>query len=192
MKRLGKWRALLLVNALLALLAASDVAGRDKKTKDRLYLDSRDVLQVQYRVDSDPQILMYSHTLADNDREWKERMLEEVLEPILQFADFPMEYVVLEDRDKPEKGEPVLKLYVLRWRQTSTGEIEALVQLDLHAYGNRYRIGSYRNDEYPTPGASRTRLEETYKNVVTQSIREALFDLLPSFEEPPAPSEAVE
>lgn len=182
------WRKIVLYGVAVATLLVSGVQARDKKTKDRLYLDGRDILQIDYSVAVDPR-LMGSPSLADSTRDWKERLFKQSIDPVLEWSDFPMEHILLEPGKRPEKGEPVLKFHAMRWGQDFTGEIEALLQVDLHAYGYRYKIGTYHNTERPPISPSRDLLEEAYIKAMQLSLREAIYDLLPSFEEPPEPTE---
>lgn len=182
-------RAALVLSGLL--MAACSTTDQSRNSDRFLYLDTADTLQIKFRYSADPQMQMASPSLAHETEKRRFRDFYEAIGGVLPLIDLPMEYQVLEERDDPEKGHPVLELSAIRWGLTGFGELEATVMVKLSSYGEQNKLGTVRKTNQVPISFSRDVLDRLYVSTMREALTEAFHKLDRHFELPEGESESV-
>ena len=169
------------------MLAACSTTDPSTNSDRFLYLDTADTLQIKFRYSAEPQMMMASPSLAHETEKQRHRDFEKAMEGLLPVLKLPMAFRVLDEREEPEKGHPVLELYAIRWGLTGVGDLEATVSVTLSSYGEKNRLGTIRKTDSLPISPSRDALDRVYVSTMREALSEAFFKLDQHFELPEEP-----
>lgn len=149
-----------------------------------IYLDPADTLQIDFHYSPDPRYEMAAPSVADSMRRERQRLFLTAIHTVMPIASLPMGYRVLDPRERPQEGHPVLRIHAYQWEVDDYGELKAVISVTLHAYGERNELGTYDHREQAFRTISESQRRQQLVGAMIKSLTPMLNDLVGHFESP--------